>query len=700
MVSHAVAVAVAIALFTVILVLPGFGAIALTSARRGGTRRHEPLGLELARAASGSILLLAVLSYALVGFGWFSPERSLVGILPFALLGLPGAARFARRAVSCWRPGLLLATTLAPFVPVLTSDGYKPARGFNWYYWDLGRSMTAAGGVPSWVAEFGMQLRWHPDYLTFNILSETYRAAFSSLFDDAAAVDTFKFPLAALTLALLYATLRLWFTRWPATFGAALAMSTSLFTLKLGNGRPEIAGFVAGLAATVLVVQAMRRREPATLVFGVAVLAVATSIHGIGVIVPGALIATSAVMELWQTRAQDRRRLGIALVVAASFGVAIIVATGWALQGRASVVSDAANPQTVEGTDPTFTYLRVSEGLFSPADPPDGIDFTGAVRPPWRGVNFATRTWVVVSLGLVVGAALIAASGDSRAKRGLLVATGTGGILMAGVLYFGLSFDTFVPQRTGWSRFLQWAPLVWVLVATAGAAAVEGAMPDDASPRRRRLVPLAAIAATGLAVVLLHAHFEGARFVDDEHESALEALRLHARPGDSTLTNATTSGILEFVSETEVPLEGRQPVIEPADVLLNATSRILDAREYLEGPHAADPPDGTTLVLVTDRPGRLGAVGSFGGSVSRFSSVGDVLHRSENVVLTRVADPPAVPAGRVGPVIRTPRRTAMAIGAVAVLAILAGAITRREFDESRQQASVRSTTTTPSRTRG
>jgi hypothetical protein len=62
----------------------------------------------------------------------------------------------------------------SPWIWNALRAGYPPAGLFQWYYWDLGRALSHTHGIPSYVTEFGGHVRWLPDYLVFNIVSETY----------------------------------------------------------------------------------------------------------------------------------------------------------------------------------------------------------------------------------------------------------------------------------------------------------------------------------------------------------------------------------------------------------------------------------------------------------------------------------------------------------------------------------------------
>ena len=125
--------------------------------------------------------------------------------------------------------------------------------------------------------------------------------------------------------------------------------------------------------------------------------------------------------------------------------------------------------------------------------------------------------------------------------------------------------------------------------------------------------------------------------------AALGALRSLARPDDIVLTNALTTGTVESFTGLEVPLEGRQPLIEDPAFLGEANALLLDTHAWFDRPTDRVLIDrlGVSWVLVVDRPDLLGADKVIGGSVStmRVAPGLEPAWSAEGILLLRVANP-------------------------------------------------------------
>lgn len=687
-----------------LLVLPGLGvAVAVASWRsrrldasvddRDGTVTEE-----LARAIAVSVVLAVLIGYFLIATTAFTDMRLAVAVLPFAALGVLRLPGVLRRLARSWLPVAVLLVLSVPFVLPALRPGYAPINNFNWYYWSLGKDLSLAHGIPSWVAEYGMRVRWQPDYLSFSVLSEGFRGLFVGQ-SDIAAVSMFKVPVALLTLFVVYAAFRLWFRRPAALLGTALLLVTTVSTAKLGNARPEILGFALGLVALVVGIHALRRRQPAGYVLAATLLAVAASVHAIGALVAGVLLVAGTLCEIAADRRGALAQLRVAVGGAVAFAV-VVAATGWALQGRLFVGSNAGNPHLVSGSDPTLTYFRLSEGLQHRPDVMTRLlgQLLGFVQRPAIGTG---ASWVLVAV-LVACLAVGLVLGSRRTRQAVVVTCCLALFLALGVAWFALRYDTFVPQNTGLSRFTQWAPLCYVLAVTCAVQGLGDAAGRHVEDRRggRRVragAPVAAAVVAVLAIaaaagwaVVLNGEFPSRAALTPEAAAAVAEINKVASPDDVLLTNVASHGILEFTTRAEVPLEGRQPVIENLGVLEGTNSYLRRVTAFFTSPRGVDPGSAFAArwVLVTDQPQALGATRTFGpplAAVRGASGLTLVWHR-DHTTLYR-ATPAAVDTDHVGP--SRSALTRFVVGLLACLVLVGGAaaiVTRRPAGPRRRRA--------------
>ncbi len=232
----------------------------------------------------------------------------------------------------------------------------------------------------------------------------------------------------------------------------------------------------------------MRRRDPMLLLFAGAMLGINLGVHAIGAVIAGMLFAGAVVAEL-VTEADARRRSTIvALLLAGVLALGVAAATGWALQGRTLVISDASNPQLLpDGRDPTFLFLERNAGRFEEVHQP-GLDdeLSGNLETPWNGFTLSSGWGVLLGIGVIGGIVLGWRSRQRALRQGVIAVLVFGALLTVGVVYFAASYDTFVPRHTGLGRFVQYAPLVTAMLA---ALAIEGIALRLETAQRRRPTP-------------------------------------------------------------------------------------------------------------------------------------------------------------------------------------------------------------------
>ena len=623
--------------FAIVLVLPG---VRLAD-RVAGTGRS--LGARLVLAVLISQLLVAGTGVLLVALGLFSGLAVAVVAVALAATGVPTLIRWSRGISLAVPTAGWIAILALPWIAFVGVAGWPPADTLQWYYAGLGNQLTAAGGIPASVAEWGMNVRWLPDYLVFNIDSEAY-LALTSFVSRADALAAWRIPVTILGLLLLVLVFRLWLGRPAAVAGVVVTAGTTFYLAKFDAYKPEALGIVVGLAALWLVVRGLRGGRRSWVLLAGACMGVGLSIHAIAATVMGLLIAGFAAAE-WLVLRRDRLpRLGW-LVRAAALGFLISLAMGAGVQGRAIVASAALNPTTVAGADPTWTFFLRSTGDFSePERPPPRLPLAGGVTTPWAGFKVASAFgwWLLPVVG--VGFAFLFGLGGRRARSAVIGLVAGGALVGAGVLFFALRFDTYVPRWTGLVRFGQYAPLlagISVAFAAAGYLRVWAWLVETRIPRALTLV--AAVAGAVWLMPMAVSRYSAEPRIAAAGSTALETLRQMGHPGDVVLSNVLTTGTIESFTRLEDPLEGRQPLIEEPGFLAATNALLLEAHGWF-----AKPADdaflariGVRWVLVADDPAILGATATLGGTVEALRNAGD-LHEAwsgDGIALFEVVKP-------------------------------------------------------------
>ena len=686
-------ITVAMAAFGVLLVLPGFGLQwVLTrgrarSERRAGhedpatapaapagdgapaDRRANPGGTgtsgkaattddaaaSLVLAIAWSVILVSAAGAVLLAFAIFSAEAVAVFALVAAAVGVLPFVRFCLALPRHALAAVPLGALTLPWVWLATRDGFRPASSFQWYYWNLGTQLDQAGGIPTFVAEFGDRVRWLPDYVLFNILSEGYGALAIGM-SESAALSYWRVPAALFGVLMVYLVQRLWLGRAAAIGGTAVTSATTFYILKFNAYKAEPMAIALGLVAVWLVVQGIRGRRASWILLAGSVAGVSVGVHAIGATVTAMLLLAAGTVEWLTVRRCWKLSLAVVLVCGGVAAGAVVVATGVSLQGRAVVASDAARPGVVGGVDPTYTFFRRTAGGFEDAAPRGrGTRVRAAIDRPWPGVDVlegrrGKAVIAVVALGLVLALVL----GGAGLRKGVVSIGAFGGVLAAGMAFFAVSFDTYVPQHTGIARFGSYLPLV---IGLAVGPSIEGFLLGlrrvRVRPGPRLAAVVVAVFAVPWAIMTVMAPLRSEQRVNggrvgpefgetDERlgpaaDSAIATLLERAGPGDAVLSNASTRGTIEFLTGREAPLEGRQPFIEDRSFLLEVNDLLLDTHEYF-----LDPSQPALLerldvrwLLVAGDPSALGANFSYS---SEDTPVEEALGRS--LVIERLARQP------------------------------------------------------------
>jgi hypothetical protein len=671
-------VAAGAVVLTLLLVLPGF-ALEMRTARRD---LHG--SVPFLRAFVGSIGLLTGGGAILLATGTFSATGLAIVA---AALGLVGLVPFGRWAVATARQAgvvevAVLAAMVAMLVPWLLTavDGGLPRSStFEWYYWQVGRQLSAAHGVPAAVPEYGQLVRWLPDYLGFNVLSETLRGGLPFV-SDLALVSAWRIPIALGGLVGAYLVLRRWLHVAPALVGTAGVATTTLFVTKFNVYKPESLGIILGLAALWLLLEGARQGRPSLVLWAGVAIGLAVNVHAIAATVFGLLMVAAGLVELVQRRGH-RPALLRALAASAALSVVLVVALGWSLQGRAAVISDALRPTLSGGDDPTWTYLRRSNGDFSGrALPPRLVDeVASSVSRPWPNEPIiASRNQWLIGVA-AVGLLLALGFGAATVRGGIAVGVLGGGLIGSAMLAFAVAFDTYVPRHTGLGRMGQYVPLFAGTILGFAAAGYLAAWTRIAERRPPVVALVIAVAVgVGLVVPLVNAgYYAGETRIAPAGRSALQALRSLAEPGDVAITNAVTFGTLEFFSGVEAPFEGRQPLIEDPRLLDHVNDHLIALNRYLASPFNGNARTtiealGARWLVIVDEPGTLGADDLFGGSVARFTDDRSVrLAWQADGVAIFESTRPATTAAAVQPAQPRPLRLAAALAGLAAAVIAA-----------------------------
>lgn len=597
--------------FAAVWVLPGF----LLGAR-WLQRPDVPPALALAGALVLSSAAAAVIGGTLLAIGDFSGRALAIPLLALAAGGLVPFWRWLRRvATPWWRTAALVALAL-PLIISALELGLQPSHSFQWYYWNLGAELTQAGGIPSWTLEFGEQVRWHPDYVFFSTASEGYRWLTGPL-GEGSAIVVWRAPVALAGLVMSYCVLRLWVLRPAAICGAAAVSATTFFLVKFNAYKPESFGIVVGLACVLLVAYGVRHRRPRWLLLAGVGFGVCVGIHGIAAAVTGTLALGAAFAERRSLRGAARDQIVGPGLGAAGVAVAVVLATGLALQGRAVVASDAANPGAGSSTDPTWAFLERHEGNFSSVEPPQVSEQAlDSVSRPWPSSLVSDGLWIPLTAVVLIGIVAAARSRSQRLRAGGWALAVWLAILLAAAAFFALAFDTFIPRHTGVTRIGGYGYLLAGLGIALVAQLALRAVARRGSPGAIRMAAAAAVVffvcwAVPVGVVSLAGHSE----VGPEGGRALAELRSRGSDGGgAVLANVSTRGVIEQQTGLEVPVEGRQPVIEDPGFLAAANDRLAEVEEFFvnAGARAAGAGDvldrlDVRFVLAASDPDQLGS---------------------------------------------------------------------------------------------
>ncbi len=673
-VSDLIGVAYAASVGIALFVLPGLGVREFCR-----LPRRQPLDELLIGVATGTITVAAI-GTLLVGTRAFSPWTLALPLIVLAVAGVRRTIYVVLRVLPS-SVSLVLAVLSVPWWWSAARAGAPPSPLFQWYYWDLGRAVGGTNGIPQFVSEYGTHIRWLPDYFVFNLHSEVYRGL-TSFAGRTNPIVAFRIPIALLAIVAVFGVLRMWLPPWAALLGTAFTIESAWFLDKFNAYKPEAFGIIIGLIAVRLGIRALRARDPSLLVFVGVLLGVDLAIHAIAATVTGLLLAGALVAELIATRELRVRRTTSSLVIAAVLALAVSGAIGWSVQGRVSVIGDATNPQRLkDGTDPTLVFAARDAGNFGRVTEPSvGDELSTYISEPWPGLRLDTGTGVAFGGFVVVGFTLAFAAGGGL-RKAVLALTAFALLLVLGIAYFSICFDTYVPRHTGLARFAQYAPLVMSFAAAVSLAAIARTLTSIPIPRparaRRRVgaivgVIVVAVTTFGATRAVIRA-YRPQLSLSAAAQHLLDGLDHDVKPGEGLIANSGTRGLIEFWTHAEVPLEARQALIEAPDFVSRATRTLEDAHAFFTGTGAPQFADHmrANWIVVNPTPDRIGAAISLGIPPAGWTVPGfsPVLGTTDATVLHR--DQPAARVTAIGPAKNRAVAAWIAVGFSSVLIIAA-----------------------------
>jgi hypothetical protein len=635
-----------------VFVLPGLGVKELARLGAGSWRRETAAPQstsfteQFAVAIAWSAIALSVIGAVLIGLGIF--DFTILGIATavLAIAGLPSLVRMLRPLR--WQKWLVaggLVLLAIPYVWTATRSNLTPTHSYQWYYWDLGRQLDIAGGVPKSVLEFGLAVRWHPDYVLAVIQTGAYHA-FTFPLSQTEAIGAYRVPILLMAVAGCYVVFRLWTRVLPALIGAAAVSATTLFITKFASYKPETMALAAGLFATWLLVTAIRRKSRGMTLLAGALFGIAVGMHGIAATVTGMIAVSAALVEIWNLGPAHRKAMFGNAIRGGILAIVIVVGTGLALQGRAVVAADAGHPKLEHGEDPTWAFLNRDDGTFYfPPQPTVGSQASDTLRHPWPGGLVGNWGWALAS-ALVLAAAAASLRRPGRRRAAALTLFGTAALIGIAMLLFGLKYHTFIPQHTGLTRIAIYLGLLYGLgLALAAEFVIDWLARFELDEMQAAVVGMAAVvffAVWAIGVGLPELDKYGG--IGSEGREALSVLKKERLGTDeAVLSNISTRGLIGFTTGLQAPIEGRQPVIEDPEFLTDANRALVEIHEYLDHPTSAALPRrmGARWLLISNGSRGFGSPFDLGpptGEVQRIAEqpyVEEVWH-SRNLALFKL----------------------------------------------------------------
>lgn len=587
------------------LIVPGLaGGIALSALSPEPAR----WGVLLTRSLSAGLALWLTTMELLARTVGLSPAAcwSATGSLAaagLAVLLLPGSRRILALA---WRDvmfGCAIAVlAYLIWLPVGLANArvsWSPLGSTPWYYWGLARQIAAAGHVPTWSVEWGINVPFLRDYQAFSIgtaalIDQTPAGTLMAL--HAVVVITLITAACGATLLAMALGAR---PAW-AVVAVPFFLGIAVFVRELSSYRPEAFAYGLALLAGTNAIHWLRDRDRGAFIAGAFTVAVLTEVHAVVLVIAAALAGAGIVAFLPGSRCRElgghARRAGgfVAVCVALAAGLAVVAGT----QASTEHVHALSSSQPLG--DPTWSFMRTISSTPDALPPANGELTRAAVASWFRGPNpwgiaaaFTVGLLVLVTVAgrgrrsagahrhrrSPVTAETDAAAGPS-ARTALVFGIAFVTLMGAVAAVFALGWSTYVPRRTGAGRLVQLIPFVLPSLAACAVSAFRRLAPGRAGG-------LAAVAAagavlTGTLAANVHAeHQIGAQHPSSDTIEALSRLRLPAN--SVVLANGYTEGFIAQTLGGKGLLDGRAPYTFP-DMLNRANSLLGEATAFFASP--------------------------------------------------------------------------------------------------------------------
>ncbi len=567
------------------LVLPGLGAGALLTSYAVSPARP---GLLLARSLASGVALWLLGSGLLARTVGITQTTSwtlsaVLGLAGAGALALPRSRQVLRGAgaEARYAAGILLTTAVGwlPAGIAVWSTSWAPLGSTPWYYYFLASQVAETGRIPASIPEWGTQVPFLADYRllstgTAMLLTQAPGLEIQVL---AAIVTVGVLALGAGAALLAHA---FGASRLVSLAAAPVAVGTGVGFARLTGYRPEGIGLGMLMLTVVLILDALRHRDRASLVPGCALGAVLSQVHGIALTTAGAFLVGAAVTVLpWRAApgASERflrrmwpalrRAIGAGLLLGGSIVVLSLLLGGVSGTGHGTL-EDAGGTQ-----DLTWEFYRAARG-YLPSMPPSNLALVRTALDDLYWVPI-----VAAAAGLLTVAAA-ARRGDARARQALLFIGVSVLVLGAVASVFAFAWKGYVPRRTGSQRLvmemtLLFGPLVAVALST---------WPWSWPRRRTRLDSVVLVAVLCLASAVGCARAIELAGQQRPVRSDLEALAELDLPQDSiVLTNGYIEGYISQVTPAHGLVEGRAPYTFPG-LMRRAQGLLRAASRYYAGP--------------------------------------------------------------------------------------------------------------------
>lgn len=548
---------------------------------------------DLLAAASVWIVAVAMATIGIVALGFWRDRW-----LP--RLRAPGAWR--RWAFHLPAVGVVVAAASAQISIVLARMDSLVAPT-PWYYWQQSVAIARAGHVPALSREWGTTVGFFDYHLGFNAASAAVAQATYSV-DSLFGAQLVRILVAIGAVVGMWLFARAWGAPRYAAAAAAIAVPcVTIFAIKLVSYRPESAAYLLALAPAALLHRWFLR--PRWVLGGAALITFVgvTQVHAPGAIVAATLCAgTAAAHARWSWRWLVRTlAVGVALV---AVWFAVDTVTGH--RGPFSEEFAETPALTADGRDPTYEFAQLATAQIPPdrtqlgVDPPPGDELLRRSLTEGFLVGGTTAYWILIG---AVGATFVAALALRRWVIVRFVVAGVVflGLLLAVSVITQLGWDTYVPRRTGYSRFFQF----WWFVPLAAVALAARLL--DRAWWRIGVSALLIVVAIGLWVRSLDP--TNALDGGQPSELTLEQLRaLQLRDGAMVLSNTFTQDFVKLNTPAIGLTDGRAPYLERR--LLTRANRILrETSSFFADPIGQEFPwdrYGIDYVLVSTVPNSLG----------------------------------------------------------------------------------------------